>query len=334
MAMNRSDFIKTLSAAAIPFGLSAAHFRSHHHQIRKPKRLHKGDRVGLIAPAGIIYDESEFLRMRQELADLGLRSVFGEHVRRRDGYLSGTDSERAEDMNNMFVNPDIDGIMAVRGGWGCARILPHLDFKAISRNPKVYCGFSDNTTLHHALLSYSGLQTFHGPNGNSDWTELTKRSFESVVMKGERSSFISNSKVVTITPGRAEGKLIGGNLSILTTTLGTPYQADFTEAILFVEDIGENTYKIDRMFSHLEQAGVLSKINGIVFGKCTDCSAGSSPTFSLLEVLRHHIEPHGVPAIYNADIGHEPDNFTIPVGCTAELDADEGVITLLEEAVA
>lgn len=333
MAMNRFDFIKALSAAAIPFGLSAADFRSHHHQITKPKRLQKGDRVGLVAPAGIIYDEAEFVRMRQELADLGLSSVFGEHVRRRDGYLAGTDTERAEDMNSMFANPDIDGIMAVRGGWGCARILPHLDFKAISRNPKVYCGFSDNTTLHHALLSYAGLQTFHGPNGNSDWTDLTKQSFESVVMKGEMSAFISNSKVVTLVTGRAEGKLIGGNLSILTTTLGTPYQADFTDAILFVEDIGENTYKIDRMLSHLEQAGVLSKINGFVFGKCTDCSAGSSPTFSLLEVLRHHIEPHEVPAIYNADIGHEPDNFTIPVGCAAELDADEGVVTLLEEAV-
>lgn len=333
MAMNRSDFLKTLSAAAVPLGLSAVDFRSHNHQASRPGRLQKGDQIGLIAPAGIIYDEAEFVRMRQELAGLGLRSVFGEHVRRRSGYLAGTDKERAADMNRMFVNPEINGIMAVRGGWGCARILPHLDFKAISRNPKVYCGFSDNTTLHHAFLKYAGLQTFHGPNGNSDWTDLTKQSFESVVMKGEMSEFRSNSNVVTLAPGRAEGKLVGGNLSILTTTLGTPYQPDFTDAILFVEDIGENTYKVDRMLSHLEQAGVLSKINGFVFGKCTDCSAGSSPTFSLVEVLNHHIKPHGIPAVYNVDIGHEPDNFTIPLGCAAQLDADNGVITLLEAAV-
>lgn len=330
--MNRSDFIKTLSAAAIPVGLSAAGFRPQHPSI-KPRKLQRGDQVGLVAPAGIIYDEDEFIRMRRELAGLGLRSVFGEHVRSRNGYLAGTDKNRAADLNSMFVNPDIDGIMAVRGGWGCARILPHLDFKAISRNPKVYCGFSDNTTLHHALLVYSGLRTFHGPNGNSDWTDLTKKSFESVVMKGEMATFRSNSKVETLVKGKAQGNLIGGNLSILTTTLGTPYQADFTGSILFVEDIGENTYKIDRLLTHLKQAGILSKINGFVFGKCTDCSDGTSPTFSLLEVLRHHIEPYKIPAIYNVDIGHEPDNFTIPIGCAAELDADEGLITMLDTAV-
>lgn len=333
MTMNRSDFLKTLSSAAVPLALPAAGFRSHSKSLSRPKRLLKGDLVGLIAPAGIIYEEEEFVRMRQELADLGLRTVFGEHVKKRDGYLAGTDKERASDMNSMFVNPEIDGIMAVRGGWGCARILPHLDFKAISQKPKVYCGFSDNTTLHHAFMTLCGLRTFHGPNGNSEWTDLTKQNFESVVMKGELSTFKSNSQVETLVSGKAKGKLVGGNLSILTTTLGTPYQADFSNTILFIEDIGEDTYKIDRMLSHLEQAGVLSKMNGFVFGKCTDCSAGSSPTFSLLEVLRHHIEPHQVPAIYNVDIGHEPDNFTMPIGCSAELDADNGVITLCEPAV-
>lgn len=331
--MKRADFLKTLGSVSLPLAIPMAINHSSNENITRPKKLMPGDVVGLVAPAGIIHEESEFSRMQRELADLGLRSVFGDHVRNRHGYLAGTDQQRAADLNAMFANPDIDGIMAVRGGWGCARILPHLDFQAIADHPKVYCGFSDNTTLHHALMAYSNLQTFHGPNGNSDWTDLTKQSFESVVMKGELPTYRSESRVVTVVPGKATGRLLGGNLSILTTTLGTPYQANFDDAILFVEDIGEDTYKIDRMMSHLEQAGILDSISGFVFGKCTDCSAGSPPTFSLMEVLKHYLDRFEVPAIYNADIGHEPDNFTIPLGGTAELDADNGTITLLEPAV-
>ena len=164
----------------------------------------------MVAPAGIIYEETEFERMKSELQNFGLQTVFGDHVRNRHGYLAGTDANRASDLNRMFENPDIDGIMAVRGGWGCARILPYIDFQMISRNPKVYCGFSDNTTLHHAFMAYSNLHTFHGPNGNSEWTDLTKRSFESVVMNGDRTSYRSNSSVKTLVPGIATGRLIGG----------------------------------------------------------------------------------------------------------------------------
>lgn len=332
--MKRSDFLKkSLAVSALSFGLPAVSAGPIKSPIKRPPRLRPGDRVGLLAPAGIIYEESEFIRMREQLSSFGLETEFGAHVRNRHGYLAGSDEDRAADLNRMFENPDIDGIMAVRGGWGCARILPHLDFDMIAENPKVYCGFSDNTTLHHAFLNYSGLQTFHGPNGNSEWTELTSNSFRSVIMDADAATFESNSHVEILVPGKATGRLIGGNLSILTTTLGTPYQSDFEEAILFVEDIGEDTYKIDRMMSHLEQAGILESITGFVFGKCTDCSAGSSPTFSLLEVLDHYLSRYEVPAVYNVDIGHEPDNFTIPMGAMAELDADSGRIKLLEPAV-
>jgi muramoyltetrapeptide carboxypeptidase len=331
--MKRSAFLKTLGSAALPLTLTSTGLLSKKSPLSRPKKLKPGGLIGLVAPAGIIYEETEFERMKSELQNFGLQTVFGDHVRNRHGYLAGTDANRASDLNRMFENPDIDGIMAVRGGWGCARILPYIDFQMISRNPKVYCGFSDNTTLHHAFMAYSNLQTFHGPNGNSEWTDLTKRSFESVVMNGDRTSYRSNSSVKTLVPGNATGRLIGGNLSILTTTLGTLYQADFKNAILFVEDIGEDTYKIDRMMSHLEQTGILSEISGFIFGKCTDCSAGTSPTFSLMEVLNHYLSRYEIPAIYNADIGHEPDNFTIPMGGMAELDAENGVVTLLEPAV-
>lgn len=331
--MKRSDFIKTIGLGSLPIAFQTAYIRSEQSNLNLPRRLQPGDTIGLVAPAGIIYDESEFERMQKELADLGLRTVFGDHVKDRHGYLAGTDEGRASDLNDMFENPDIDGIIAVRGGWGCARILPYLDFQMIACNPKVYCGFSDNTTLHHALMAFSNLQTFHGPNGNSDWTDLTKQSFETVIMNGEAEKYKSVSNVKTLRPGKVQGKLLGGNLSILVTTLGTPYQANYDGALLFVEDIGEDTYKVDRMLAHLEQAGVLNQISGFIFGKCTDCSGGTEPTFSLMEVMDHYLSRYDVPAIYNADIGHEPDNFTIPVGAMAELDADEGLITLLQPAV-
>lgn len=331
--MKRSDFLKTVGIGAFPLALPLAGKYSKNRELNLPKKLQPGGVVALVAPAGIIYDEAEFDRMQRELASFGLRSVFGDHVRDRHGYLAGRDEDRAADVNAMFADPEINGIMAVRGGWGCARILPHLDFEMIAQNPKVYCGFSDNTTLHHALMAYGNLQPFHGPNGSSEWTDLTKESFESVVMKGDAANFQSISDVVTLAGGKVTGRLIGGNLSILVTTLGTPYQANFENSLLFIEDVGEDTYKIDRMLSHLEQVGVLSQISGFIFGKCTDCSAGTQPTFALLQVLDHYLSRYNVPSVYNLDFGHEPDNFTIPLGAIAELDADRGVITLTQPAV-
>ena len=331
--MKRTDFLKaigTVSVAPWAFGKGG---QNHKRKLLKPKRLKPGDTIGLTAPAGIVYDEQEFVRMQQVLSDFGLCPVLGSNVRSRHGYLAGTDRERAANLNQMFVDPDIDGIMAVRGGWGCSRILPYLDFKAIARNPKIYCGFSDNTTLHHALMAYCGLITYHGPNGTSDWSELTRKNFKSVLLDAEESVFRSVSDIITIRSGVAKGPLIGGNLSILTTTLGTHYQPDFTNAILFVEDIGERSYKIDRMLAHLKQAGALDKISGFIFGKCTDCASGPQPTFTVKEVIEQYILPLDIPAIYNADIGHEEDNFTLPVGVNTELNADRGEIRLLETGV-
>ena len=334
--MKRSDFLKQTGLAA-----ASALFLKKGKDVGKkytgdpvrPPALQKGDTIGLVAPAGIVYEEKEFERMQKNLEEFGLKVKFGEHVRKRRAYFSGTDLQRAEDLNRMFADDSIDGIMAVRGGWGCARILPHLDFDMISNNPKVYCGFSDNTTLHHALLNYANLVSFHGPNGNSDWTDLTRRSFREVVMDAKVTEFRSESNVQQIIGGVAKGRLLGGNLTILTTSLGTPYQPDFENAILFVEDIGEQVYKIDRMMTHLKHSGVLEQISGFIFGKCTDCGHGNMPVFPMREMLKEHLEPFDIPAIMNADIGHEPDNFTIPQGVSAELDAGFGIFRLLDSGV-
>lgn len=330
--MKRTDFLKSLGTVSVAPWIVGSSGKSKKRLI-KPARLKRGDKVGLTAPAGIVFNDDDYIRMRQVLAEFGLRSVFGSNVKNRHGYLAGTDRERAENLNQMFVDPDINGIIAVRGGWGCARMLPFLNFKAIARNPKVYCGFSDNTTLHHAFTAYCGMVSFHGPNGTSEWTNLTRQSFKSVIMEAEKSSYHSVSRADTITPGKATGRLIGGNLTILTTTLGTSYQPDFENALLFIEDIGERSYKIDRMLAHLKHAGALDQLAGFIFGKCTDCGAGPQPTFSVREVINQHIKPLNVPAIFNADIGHEDDNFTLPMGIEAELDADGGIINLLEPGV-
>lgn len=302
-------------------------------ELIKPEKLSAGDTIALTAPAGIVYDDSEFDRMKLILESFGLNVVFGEFVRERYGYFAGTDHQRALDLNRFFENPDIKAIVAVRGGWGTARILPLLDFEMIKQNPKIYCGFSDNTTLHLALLKYCSLVSFHGPNGTSDWTDLTKSSFKNVLMEGRRAEYRSNSKVSTLVPGIVDGRLIGGNLSILTSSLGTRYQPETDGAILFVEDIGEEPYKIDRMLTHLKEAGLLEGIRGFIFGSCTNCTGSGTSRFSLREVLLHHIRPLGVPSMMNADIGHDPDNFTIPMGIEARLDAINGIFTLRESAV-
>jgi len=332
--MKRGDFIKTfgLGAASLPY-LGKSLYQNPPAELVKPKKLKKGDTVAFTAPAGIVFDENDFTRMKEVMESMGLNVVFGEYVRERYGYFAGTDRQRARDLNRFFSDPDIDGIIAVRGGWGCARILPYIDFDAIKNNPKIYCGFSDNTTLHLALLHYCGLVSFHGPNGTSDWTDLTKDSFESILMGAEKFEYRSNSKVEMLFPGIVDGRLIGGNLTILTTSLGTDYQPNTDGAILFVEDIGEPVYKIDRMMTHLARAGLMDKVNGFIFGKCTNCPEPGGANFPMKEVLMHHIRPLGVPAIMGADISHDPDNFTIPLGLKARLDADNGFFKLLEEPV-
>lgn len=332
--MKRSDFFKSAGALAISSSFIGKAGNAQKKPLKlKPNRLKEGDTIGLVAPAGIIFDGEEFNRMRSVLEEMGFKVKFGEHVRKRHGYFSGEDTERAEDLNRMFADDDVNGIIAVRGGWGCARILPYLDFEMIRKNPKVYSGFSDNTTLHLAILAYSGLVTFHGPMGNSAWSDLTRKYFREVLVEGNLPVMESKSEVKTIKDGLAQGSLIGGNLSILNTSLGTPYQPDLRGGILFLEDIGESSYKIDRMLTHLKQAGMMDELAGFVFGKCTNCGDGSRPTFTMEEVLKQHIEPLGIPAFYGADISHEEDNFTLPMGLQAELNADAGTIKLLEEAV-
>lgn len=291
----------------------------------RPNPLRAGDRIGIVAPAGRVYDPLVFTQIEERFKGFGLEPVFGQSVRAAYGYLSGQDSVRAGDLMRFFTDPDIQGIMALRGGWGSNRILPLLDFDAIANNPKFFCGYSDITSLHLAIHARTGLITYHGPNANSDYTEFTRThfldaafarssAFNLLPMEGQTSR--------TIHPGKASGPLLGGNLTVLTSLIGTPYIPSFDGAILFLEDIKEDVYRVDRMFSQLELAGVLDQISGFVFGVCLDCEESRPETLTLAQVVDHYISSRKIPSFFGTMISHRPDIFTLPVGQSVSMDAD------------
>ncbi|MEX2350975.1 MAG: LD-carboxypeptidase [Balneolaceae bacterium] len=336
--MKRKDFLHKIGAitvaGAVAGGVPSAFGPL---KLLRPNRLKKGDRIGLVSPAGILYQTELFDRMETELKSMGLIPVYGEHVRNRYGYLAGRDEERAADLNRFFADPDIHAIMAVRGGWGSNRILDMIDFDSIRKHPKIFCGFSDITSLHLAILKKSRIVTFHGPNGNSEWTPFTTRHFKKLLFDAELPVFQNPASEIealySIRKGVSHGPLAGGNLSVFSTLIGSDYMPDLSGAILFLEDIGEDIYRIDRMLTHLTLSGVLNRISGFVFGRCTDCRESAAGSLTLQEVLEHHIGRLNIPAFYGSMISHEPNQFTLPVGVQVSIDAEKGTLKLLEPAV-
>jgi muramoyltetrapeptide carboxypeptidase len=315
--------------------------------LRKPPRLRPGDTVGLVKPAGFLADEFELQVVMETVAAMGLVPKAAPHLRTRFGYLAGRDADRAADLNAMYADDDVRAVLAVRGGWGSARILPMLDFDLIRAHPKLLVGFSDITALHMAFAKRAGFTTIHGPNAGSAWGKLSWDSFRQIAFAGAAPTY-NNPKAdedrlvqrkwrtQTIRPGKASGRLLGGNLTVLTSLLGTPYLPDFDGAILFLEDVEEAEYRIDRMLTQLALAGVLRRVAGVVFGQCTNCRATGTAIggFTLSEVLRQHLQPLGVPVFEGALFGHVDDQFSLPVGVRAEIDATAGSIRMLERAVA
>ena len=226
----------------------------------------------------------------------------------------------------------------MKGGWGCARIVDKLDFILIEKNPKVLIGFSDITTLLVAITARTGLVTFHGPVGNSGWNAWTSQCFRSVVMQTDGLPVFSNppgeEPVVTINPGKASGTLVGGNLTVLTSLMGSVYLPEWRGKLLFLEEVKEEPYSIDRMLTQLKLCGVLDVIGGFVFGKCAKCLAEEpQKAFTFHEVLVQHLTPLGIPAFYGAMIGHIENKLTLPLGISAAIDADKGTIGLNERGV-
>ncbi|EZP73408.1 Peptidase U61 LD-carboxypeptidase A [Sphingomonas paucimobilis] len=312
----------------------------------KPPRLRPGDTVGLIEPAGFTDDLFDLDLVKETVAAMGLKPRPGRHLAQRQGYLAGKDADRAADVNAMFADPEVRAVFAVRGGWGCARILPYLDFATIRANPKLLVGFSDITALHLAFAARAGFPTIHGPNAASSWPRFSWDAFRAIAFDGATPLLVNpvahedrlvqrSGRIRTFRGGKAAGRLLGGNLTVLAALVGTPWMPAFDGAILFMEDVGEAPYRIDRMLTQLSLAGLLGKVAGVVFGQCTNCAASDASYggFTVSEVLQQHLEPLGVPAFQGAAIGHVASQFSLPVGVRAEIDADLGSIRLLEPAV-
>lgn len=350
MPTSRRDFLTATSVAAfasmVPQATPAAATRAPAARPSvKPRRLQPGDLVGLVDPASATWEPVDIEIVEESLAALGLRTRRGNHLLDRRGYFAGQDEDRARDVNAMFADPEVKAVHPVRGGWGSARLLRMLDFDLIARNPKVLVGYSDITALILSLHARTGLVTFHGPNGASEWNPFTVGYFKRVLMDGAAVTFENDkdkgdnlaqveNRVQTITPGVARGRLLGGNLTVLTTIIGSGLLPPWDDCILFVEDVNEAPYRVDRMFTQLKLAGILDKAKGVVWGTCSECEPGEGfGSLTLTDVLNDHVKPLGVPAWQGAMIGHVPRQFTLPVGLEVEIDARAGVIRMLEPAV-
>lgn len=310
----------------------------------KPPRLRQGDTVGLIAPASSDDEPLHLEFARQNILGMGLVPKLGRHVADRYGYLSGTDEDRAADINAMFEDDTVRAIFAIRGGWGSARLLPLLDWDLIRSRPKLLIGSSDVTALHLALAARVGYASIHAPNVGNRWGEVSWNSLWRLAFTGETpilgegdgsGAGRDRPRITTIRGGKASGPLIGGNLTILSTLMGTPWLPDFTGAILFLEDVGEAEYRIDRMMNQLALAGVLKRVAGVVFGQCARCHSDvpDYAGFTIPDILSQYLLPLGVPVFSGANIGHVSNQLSIPVGANVEMDADAGTIRLLQPIV-
>lgn len=299
---------------------------------RTARRISPGNTVGLVAPASAV-SEGEIAFAQHNVSGMGLVPKLGANVARTDGYLAGTDAERAADLNAMFADDDIAAIFAIRGGWGGARLLELLDWDMITRNPKLLIGYSDTTSLHLAIAARAGFATLHAPNASSPWPKASWESLWRLGFTGETPVLADDGEFSTgrtITSGRARGRLLGGNLTVLSTLMGTPWTPDFEGAILFLEDVNEEEYRIDRMLQQLALAGVLGSVSGVVFGRCRNC-ASDDPDYAgqtLDDVLDRHLAPLGIPAFVGANIGHHRGQLSLPHCGDVEIDADARTIEL------
>jgi muramoyltetrapeptide carboxypeptidase len=290
--------------------------------------LSAGARVALVAPAGGLRGEPDVERAIANVRTMGWEPVLGAHLLAHVGYFAGTDAQRLDDLNAAIRNPAVDGIWCIRGGYGTARLLPGVDFEAVVRRPRAIIGFSDVTALHCAIQRECGVISYHGPVARAALTDFARASLETAVIGvGDPCGAAPSARVLR--GGAAEGVLVGGNLAVLTSLVGTRYAPDLNGSILVLEDIDERTYRIDRMLRQLQLAGLLANCRAIVFGECTDCAEGTqSGSRSLDEVLLEMAELIGIPCVAGAPIGHIDDQWTVPLGAYAHLDADALTLTV------
>jgi muramoyltetrapeptide carboxypeptidase len=313
----------------------------------RPPKLARGSRIALVAPAGPLLEQDDIARAEALCRALDYEPVVGAHARGHFGYFSGTDEERLADLNAAFGDPTIDAVWCLRGGYGVTRILDRVDFAALARRPRAIMGFSDITALLAGVVRRAGLVAFHAPVARAAMPGFTRRHFAKVLAGAEPGGRLEplpappdvlvpkTDRVIAIHGGRAEGPLAGGNLSLLQCLIGTPYFPDLDGALLFVEDVNEDLYRIDRMLAHLRAVGALSQLRGVLVGRFTGLKRHMDDgSLGVDQVLAHYFGPLGVPVLYGLPIGHIDEQWTLPLGVRAGMDADTGTLELLEPAVA
>ncbi|MCA9732188.1 MAG: LD-carboxypeptidase [Deferribacteres bacterium] len=315
----------------------------------KPPALNSGDTVGLVAPASVLFETNRMLMEAEEkMHELGFKTKRAKNIGKRYGYLAGSVKDRVADLHDMFRDGDVQAIVAVRGGYGSAQLLPHLNYDLIRKHPKILIGYSDITALALGIYVQTGLVTFHGPVATSTFSDYTKKYFLSTLGSTEAIGEIddapysdnlqTSNRVWTVQEGVAEGRLVGGNLTLLQSLLGTPYEPDTNGAILFMEEVGEEPYDLDRMLNHLKQAGKFDGVKGIFFDKMpsvkpASLQPGFNSSLSVEQVIEDVFKNCKFPLCVGLSIGHIKDKPTLPLGIQARLDATHGRLSLLEGAV-
>ena len=312
----------------------------------KPPRLRQGDLIGLVAPGGHTNDAA-IDKAVQRIEALGFRARLGDNLRAVHGNYGGSVQQRLSDLHAMFADPEVRALWCIRGGSGCISLLSGIDYKLVRANPKVLLGYSDITALHLAIQRHARLVTFHGPVASSGVSDYSTTHMLAVLMEPQAQYTIpmalENSRraleephyaLRTVTAGVATGPLVGGNLSLVSALAGTPYAADFRKAILFLEEVNEAPYRIDRWMTQLDLAGGFAKAAALMVGICDNCGPGDEDSsLSLDETLDQHLQPLLIPAVSGYSFGHIRNQFTIPMGIQARLDTERQTLTLLEPAV-
>jgi muramoyltetrapeptide carboxypeptidase len=314
---------------------------THRMQTLKPRRLQHGDLIGLVTPASPIADPARIERGVRYLETLGYRVLVAENVNKSRGYLAGTDEERIADLHALFRNTEVRAIFCIRGGYGTPRILSLIDYRLIARNPKIFVGYSDITALQLAIWKRCRLVTFQGPMlgvdlaGDVDhfaeewlWKLLTSKTPAGPILSAAEAT-------VTVRPGKARGQLLGGNLALMLSIFGTRYQPDYSGSLLFLEDTDEEPYRIDRMFTQLRHASILSKCAGLLLGQFTDSDPKdpTKPSLTLAEVFGDVASWSSVPILSNLPFGHIPRKLTLPQGIGARVDTQARTLNITESAV-
>lgn len=316
-------------------------------EVVKPPVLRSGDTIGIVSPSTQVTDPDKLLLAGKTAEYFGLKVKWARSVRSHRAQDVATLAERVDDLHDMFRDGDVRGVFCIRGGYGASQLLANIDYSLIRSNPKIFIGYSDITALHLAIHKMAGLVTFHGPVLLSEFTPYTldcyrralfdKSPLGSLTNPPEANALRPSHMLRVIHEGTASGRLIGGNLTLISTLMGTPYEIDTRGSIFFTEDVGEEPYRIDRMLTQLKLAGKLQDSAGIIFGECHDCGpADYKPSFAwnmtFGEVLDDRFSGVNVPVLSGLTIGHTDDQLTLPIGIEAQLDTGKGTLTIEESA--